>query len=372
MEIHAAVRSARVAAKLSQSALATEAGLSPRQVQVFEGGDLSAISTADLARIASALGLDFDALLAGEAPPPSAKVFFRQNKFPDFRAEDLPRLERALDRARALVAVNALLGRGERPTRFGFEPRRIGDRPYRDGYRLATRVRGALGNASEPLLDLQTIVEEQFDILILVEELSRRVQAASVRDSHTGAAAIIHNSANRWFENAYRQRTDLAHELGHVLFDPSKSALTLVADSDVEGELVEAEPMEQRAKAFAAELLMPRVGLDALLGPPRETRDRSSALELVRQAREHFLTSHELAVNHLINTRFVDPGLRGALLKSPATLSSTPGTLRPVSVLERRVAAALTSAQISRMRASELLGLSPWDPLPPAVESVPA
>ncbi|MGK4004474.1 ImmA/IrrE family metallo-endopeptidase [Sorangium sp. So ce1036] len=59
---------------------------------------------------------------------------------------------------------------------------------------------------------------------------------------------------------AWTASVDLAHELGHILFDPPQGEIHLVVDQEDDvGKGV--RHVEQRARAFAAELLMPAEGL---------------------------------------------------------------------------------------------------------------
>ena len=57
--------------------------------------------------------------------------------------------------------------------------------------------------------------------------------------------------------NAVLARVYLAHELCHVLFDPSDGGLHIVLDVGSDRDV---QAAEQRARAFAAELLLPLPG----------------------------------------------------------------------------------------------------------------
>jgi len=183
------------------------------------------------------------------------------------------------------------------------------------------------------------------------------------------------NERNAGYANPFRRSVDLAHELGHVLFDAEKNVLMVVDENlDLE-EASEQDPREQRARAFAAELLMPFGGLVQVLGKPAAVSTMTNARDLIVRARARFRTPHEVTVNHLTNSRFIDGALRAGLVRSPTHVPQE-GDGKPgprLTVLERRVVEAVQSATITRLRGLELLGLTAWDNLPerPA-QDVPA
>lgn len=72
---------------------------------------------------------------------------------------------------------------------------------------------------------------------------------------------------------------------------------------------------EQRARQFAAELLLPLDGLTRLLGAPKRTDSEQSARALVSSAREYFGTPWEIAVQHLHNRDFISLDTRDLLIR---------------------------------------------------------
>jgi Zn-dependent peptidase ImmA (M78 family) len=207
---------------------------------------------------------------------------------------------------------------------------------------------------------------------VLVDRFrATRIQAVTVKQE-PGAAAVILNQANEGFKNPLRRRVDLAHELGHVLFDELHHGIRVAVDLGIELNRSPTAsghpPEEQRANAFAAELLIPLRGLVRLFGAQKLTKGAMSyaeAVDRVQQAREEFKTPAEVAVNHLCWRGYIDPSLRDALLsqKYPKT-----GPVRErymgAGVIQRRVLFALRQGHITASRARELLGLSVWDDLP--------
>lgn len=366
------LRDRRDALGLAVGQVAEEAHVSEERLLAFEAGKGN-ITAAALDRVAHVLAVDPLALRELRlVPRPTATLFFQQFRtFADFRHdEDAPRVAVALERATNLLDVNVLLGRAS-SVRARFEPEQASDDAAKDGYRLANRVRVTLGNEVGPIPDLVSLLEDTFDILVRVETLaSSGVDALSVKDNESGAAALIVNRASERRANPSAIRVDLAHELSHVLFDPANGRVNLVVDEDGQ-ENKTVTRAEQRARAFAAELLMPAEGLRRLLGQPRYAMGMAEAMDLVERTRAEFVTSIEITVNHLVNREYVWGALREALIKKARSgvSSDDRGDLglvrlsgRP-DLLERRVLEALDRDLITQERARELLGLSVWEDL---------
>jgi Zn-dependent peptidase ImmA (M78 family) len=102
-------------------------------------------------------------------------------------------------------------------------------------------------------------------------------------------------------------RVSICHELCHILFDePRGGVVDVTLDDDSPREGQEKPPIEQRAGAFAAELLIPLHGLRKLVGEEgHQTDTPSRADHLVDEVRRHFRTPAEIAVNHLYNYGYV-------------------------------------------------------------------
>jgi Zn-dependent peptidase ImmA (M78 family) len=130
-------------------------------------------------------------------------------------------------------------------------------------------------------------------------------------------------------------------------------------------------PEEQRANAFAAELLIPLLGLKRLFGPPPTKAEVSyaAAFTRVQRAREEFKTPKEVAVNHLCWRGYIDQTLHDALIGAVYPhIDRAPERYGRRAVLERRVILASRRDLITSMRARELLGLSVWDDLPDEID----
>lgn len=129
-----------------------------------------------------------------------------------------------------------------------FEGRARAD-AYRDQHRLGY----------QPLGDLVALIEqlEGIDVAIIPVD-DPDAHGLSMSDQQTGTVRI----AAACTPNPMRQRSTLAHELGHVLFgdhsDPHEDGWGMPG------------PVESRADAFARHLLVPLAGLTAVLGGPRD------------------------------------------------------------------------------------------------------
>lgn len=367
------VRSARGRLKLDLPTLSRTAEIPLDALQRFEGDEPS-LSTAQLARLASKLELEPLALLRGEERPVlEPSVFLRHvGMLPDFDSRNLLVLDDALQQGRWLRELGALLQLQPEPGN-GFSPIAVaGDRPSRaaqQGYRLARQVRELIGQPIEPLADLRQVLEARFHIAVLVRVLyGSNVPAVSVRTEY-GAAVILNADNEERRRNPLLDRIHLAHELCHLLFDPSEGGVHLVIELDEDRRELRAE---QRARGFAAELLLPEPGLRELLGQPMETDSSQQAEELVAAARQRFGTPFEVAVNHLGNHRFLSFDMQQWLLKreSPRSALTWPTVLPAIGAASVEVTArALQAHDAGRLtdgEVRELLGLEIGHPLPGA------
>ena len=295
---------------MSLEDLAESTALDAALLSAVELGE-QLLSTAKLDRIASTLGLDAFALYSGREVQQGLVVLPRYAARSDFQSDDLPLLRRALERATALLEVSVILGRKSLASQF--KPRPPGSEPAQDGYHCARLVRRALGLTTEPLHDLQLLLAEQFGVPVISTPLATTaLLAAAVRSAAVQAGAIILNtsvkngtspqSPQTWLVD----RVSICHELCHVLFDEPKGGVVDVVLDDPPREGQDKSPIEQRAGAFAAEMLIPLFGLQKLLGPEgREVSTPNKADQLVDDVRAHFWTPAEIAVNHLYNYGYV-------------------------------------------------------------------
>jgi Zn-dependent peptidase ImmA (M78 family)/transcriptional regulator with XRE-family HTH domain len=138
--------------------------------------------------------------------------------------------------------------------------------PYMHGYWLAdeTRKKLHLGNGSLPAT-LREIAEDVLGIPVIQAELGEWLAGVTVQVGD--ARAIVANVSGMNGRNVYIRRATLAHELGHLLWDPDDRLQTLAVDTygDLERRADEIpDAVEQRANAFSVQFIAPQAAvLDA-------------------------------------------------------------------------------------------------------------
>jgi Zn-dependent peptidase ImmA (M78 family) len=132
---------------------------------------------------------------------------------------------------------------------------------YMMGYRLASRTRELLGIPSEaPIDSLKDLIEVRLRIPVIQLELLADFAGATVASgSHRG---IVVNLAGE-NSNPLVRRITMAHELGHLLWDPDQNLDKLRVDrydqisADALADNYPLDNVERRANAFAIEFLAP-------------------------------------------------------------------------------------------------------------------
>jgi len=333
------------------------------------------ITTTQLDDVAAVLALEPVALLNGrEVPSESVSVFLRHAPMQDFDGRDEAVLDEALEQGRSLVGLRRLLGDPPLGLQAGTFLQRAAaadrqDAPAQDGYRLAREVRQWLGNTAAPLGDMRVLFEERFGVAVVVRRLvSSRITAVAVRSESSAAIVLSANDPQR-AKNPLLGRVHLAHELCHALFDPSPGGIHIVIDMVADKKDNEAE---QRARAFAAELLLPREGLVQMFGEPSNAQaiGSANAFDLIARARGHFGTPHLITVNHLHNMGYIERHQRIRLeTEMTAFTGAVPETTLPEGTAVSRCVAKLVErahrgALLTDGEARGMLGLDRLAPLP--------
>ena len=134
-----------------------------------------------------------------------------------------------------------------------------------------------MGLGKEPILSMRELVEERLGIPIVQAPLPGNTEIAGATVATTDkdgndARGIVLNieGANR---NVWVRRTTLAHELGHLLYDPVEKIKNLRIDSYEEGEIdpqggKDKDIVEQRANAFAIAFLAPNEAVREIVSFP--------------------------------------------------------------------------------------------------------
>jgi Zn-dependent peptidase ImmA (M78 family)/transcriptional regulator with XRE-family HTH domain len=235
--------------------LGAAVGLSRSQVSKIEHGTRR-LDVSEVAVIADALGVGLAELLGVERNG-SLALAARVMAAPDTDGAMAPRrrMRQVLEAEANLVSATGLPD--SRPTPSGHrvlaqirdQGLPSGRAPWRDGEDLADLVRQGLGLGRGPIADVAELAEQHFGLDVLAWPTGKAVSGLCAHGE--GVAVILVSTA---FPRGH-QRFTAAHELAHhLLRDPR----AIVVDSDL---YAAATPMEKRANAFAAALLMPAAGL---------------------------------------------------------------------------------------------------------------
>jgi Zn-dependent peptidase ImmA (M78 family) len=146
--------------------------------------------------------------------------------------------------------------------KLGFVPSSDYGRPmvptYEVGYDLASRTRELLGiRPVEPIKSLKDLIETRLRVPVIQLEIHSDFAGATIATGARRGIAINLNGDN---SNPLVRRMTMAHELGHLLWDPDQSLEKLCVDryDDIGADNHVLNNVERRANAFAIEFLAPR------------------------------------------------------------------------------------------------------------------
>ena len=162
-----------------------------------------------------------------------------------------------------------------------------------EGRTAAARFRREHHLGVQPLGDLVAIIEQATGIDVAVLDAGPDEHGLTMRDPARDAVfiGVAHT------RNPMRQRSTLAHELGHVLFEDWVDGST--------NNLSDRSPTEIRADAFARHLLVPVEGLREFLGN-RELVTQPALSEVVQR----FLVSPQIAAIALHQATYIDDDIK--------------------------------------------------------------
>jgi transcriptional regulator with XRE-family HTH domain len=277
--------------------VATRAGL-PENV-VIAAEESRRLSLRDYERIARALGLDERYVSVRPEPEGNERIAVRLRTI----GEEDPRLGPAAVSAlaeAAWVAMTQIRLEGElglQPARTGIERNSNYGTPgfpaYEWGYRLAADARQKLHLGERPLESIRVLAEDQLGLPIIQAELGESIAGVTVEA--VGRRAIVVNLSGR-NRHVFVRRATIAHELGHLLYDPPQYLNTLRVDAyldlDIPSEQIQ-DPVEQRANAFAVEFIAPQTEALACF--------RSAPDDGLRAVMNQFGLSYTAARYHLWN-----------------------------------------------------------------------
>lgn len=232
-----------------------------RWAEIEAGGP---ISVADLGPISKALAVDAGALLRGEEKDPQRVVArFRQaSPLSSSSLLELRTLSLAAELGRMGGALYRLLGR---PMPWS-EVRRIlrvdpGKEPWKQGYALGAKVRRLLKVPAGPLYNLQKTLESAGVHVATVRFSGPEIDAASLVEPEAMPILLLNRESPR-IGQVLARRAAMSHELCHLLYDAGEGHIETRISLN-EGDAIEDDPLEQRARAFAP----------AFLAPPDEVRN---------------------------------------------------------------------------------------------------
>lgn len=161
--------------------------------------------------------------------------------------------------------------------------------PEAEGRAAAERFRREHHLGVQPLGDLVAIIEQAAGVDVAVLDVSPDEHGLTMRDPERNAV-FIGVACTR---HPMRQRSTLAHELGHVLFGDW---------SDISsGRWADRGPKESRATCFARHLLLPAEGLHEFIGDRRPVTECTLSSIVQR-----FLVSPAIAAIALRQAGYVD------------------------------------------------------------------
>ncbi|MEZ4468586.1 MAG: ImmA/IrrE family metallo-endopeptidase [bacterium] len=132
------------------------------------------------------------------------------------------------------------------------------------GYELAHRTRDLLRlMPDEPIENLHALIEDRLGILVIQDELPAWLAGATVAVGELRGIVVNTVGSN---QNVWVRRATMAHELGHLLWDPAERLQSLTFDrhQDLDRPERANDVVEQRANAFAIELLAPQAALQGI------------------------------------------------------------------------------------------------------------
>ncbi len=167
---------------------------------------------------------------------------------------------------------------------------------YERGYYLASRARQLLGMDLEtPIQSMRGLVADTLNIPLVQTRLGRGLAGATIASGDARGIVVNIEGDN---QSVWVRRMTLAHELGHLLWDPEQRLNRLAVDrySDLKiNSSFRRDPVEVRANAFAIAFLAP----PAIVG--RMVYQANDIPSAVFEVAQHFDISVTAAAAHVGN-----------------------------------------------------------------------
>ena len=302
--LEGAVASRRAALGVTSAEVAAAAGVTAEAITQVEA-DAHKLSLREIERIAFVLGLDpmrlsFDENAGGDS---GLGVRLRVlESDPGARIRLSHRVVLCFSEAASIITtqmrLQQWLSKPEERLEFSPSPD-YGPKPWQAGYRLAAQARKRLGLGEGSIGSMRDLVERRLGIPVIQAQLPTSIAGATI-SSH-GQRGIVLNTLGP-NTNVWIRRATLAHELGHILFDPeerlSRVRVDAYDDLVLDAELEQpADDVESRANAFAIEFLAPKEAVKRLV--PEITDIRADNIEEVMST---FGIGRAAALYHVSNT----------------------------------------------------------------------
>ena len=265
--IERAIATRRDELGVSREAVARAAGVS-RDVIARSETDAHSLALRDIEQVAFTLGLDPMRLgideRAGADPELGMRLRVLETDSEAVAGVRLtPRAALCFAEAASIITtqlrLQEWLATSEEASKF--EPSSdYGPPAWNAGYVLAAVARRQLGLGQRPIESMRDLVEGRLGIPVLQVKLPRAIAGATV-SAHGRRGIVLNNAGPN--TNVWVRRATLAHEIGHILFDPEDRLSPVRVDHydqldrNAEGEQFP-DDVEQRANAFAIEFLAPR------------------------------------------------------------------------------------------------------------------
>ncbi len=259
-----------------------------------------------LERIAQAVALDAEKLTFVEGADGDEDLAIRLRKLGDesvnFDATTILLIDEAAWVIQEQTKLWSLATGDQTPKigQYGFETdSRYGNYqypPWQVGYDLARSARRLLGlDEVEPIKSLRSLIEETLCIPVVQMQLPKHLAGATIANGQNRGILVNVDGLN---ENVWVRRSTLAHELGHLLWDPDERLQSVLVDGyeELNEPWLTSDQVEARANAFAIEFLAPQAGI---LEHFDQDGDRA---ENMRRVMEHFGISFTSAKYQIWNT----------------------------------------------------------------------
>lgn len=156
--------------------------------------------------------------------------------------------------------------------------------PHKQGYWAASSLRSMLGLSWDEYVDPRSYLEE-WGVLIQEIQIKRcPVEAVTAWGEEHGPAIILNTGAGSRAAHEFGQRATLAHEIAHLVLDRDRA---LPAGEVLGGRTP--EYLEKRARAFAAEFLLPREVAEEALRHSASLEEAAHYLQRVYQVSTELL-----------------------------------------------------------------------------------